>query len=597
MKAITLYGPTPIALVLLLLMTLVMVACGSAEEAAPAATQVPAPAPPTAAPAAPAPTQAPAPVPPTAAPVAISAPAPTVAPAAPTAAPSDSEPQRGGVFIRRMSSNPTNWDILQGGGSGASENLAPVYSQLLQWSPEDGVTIIPDLAESWEISNGGLTFTFSLRPEATFSDGQTVTADDVKWTYERIIDPPEGMVTPRAGAVPELVESMDVVDDHTINFNLTYSAAIFTAEVASGFHSIQPRHVLEGRLFGGPEDMIGSGPWIVEDFDPDVYLDFSQNPLYHLEDRPLLDGVRHVVIPDNAAAVAAFQVGKVHITNQTFPETTRSEAEEIIAEMDGKGILSEALPAAWILPYYIGLTREPWDDVNVRRAVHLAINRKAYTDLVEEGLGGPQGFFQVGWLGGFGEEELLARPGFRQPKDDDIVEAKRLLEEAGVTPGRKVNILTPAAGHLYTKQCTLLADDLAALGFEPEIEALSGGERSPRQASGDFDFTCQATGALYLDTDSFISLLYLEEGGRNWGPWKPTQEFLDLYLEERATLETDKRGELLEEMHEILFQELPLLPGAQHMTWTMWSDEVNNYHWVPVPFYNNTKLEEVWLSR
>ena len=573
------------------------VACGSAEpEAAPTSAPVAATAVQQAAPAT-APAEAPAAAPAaTAAPVAISAPAPTVRPA-PTSAPTGPQPERGGIFVRRMAGIPTNWDILQGGGSGASEHLAPAYSQLLQWDPKDGVTILPDLAHSWDISNGGLTFTFSLRPDAMFSDGQPATAHDVKWTYERIIDPPEGMVTPRAGAVPELVESMDVVDDHTISFNLTYSAAIFTAEVASGFHSIEPKHILEGRLFGGPEDIIGSGPWVVDELDPDVFLDYSRNPLYFLKDRPYLDGVRHLVIADAAAAVAAFQAGKVHITGQTFPETTRSEAEKIIGSMGGKAILSEALPAAWILPYYISLEREPWDDVNARRAIHLAINRKAYTDLIEEGLGGPQGFFQVGWLGGYSEAELLERPGFRQPKDDDIAEAKSLLQAAGVSPGHKVNVLTPPAGQLYTKQCTLLADDLTAIGLDAQIESIAWGELGPRRIAGDFDFTCQATGALYLDTDSFISLLYLEKGGRNWGPWQPTPEFLDLYMEERATLDTGKRGELLVKMHEILFDELPLLPGAQHMTWTMWSDKVNAYHWVPVPFYNNTKLEEVWLSQ
>ena len=603
-RELTHFRPTAVVIAPLLVMLLAMLACGSAEEATPtsapvAATAVQQTAPQTA----PATPTQPAAATPTSGPIAITAPAPTVAPAptiapaAPMPTPSGPQPERGGIFVRKMAGIPTNWDILQGGGSGASEYLAPVYSQLLQWSPEDGVTILPDLATSWDISNGGLTFTFNLRPDAMFSDGQPVTADDVKWTYERIIDPPEGMVTPRAGAVPELVESMDIVDDHTIAFNLTYSAAIFTAEVASGFHSIEPKHLLEGRLFGGPEDVIGSGPWKVKELDPDVFLDYERNPLYHLDDRPYLDGVRHTVIADPAAAVAAFEAGKVHITDQTFPETTRSEAEEVIAGMGGKAILSEALPAAWILPYYVSLRREPWDDINARRAIHLAINRQAYTDLIEEGLGGPQGFFQVGWLGGFSEEELLSRPGFRQPKDDDIAEARRLLQEAGVPEGHQVNVLTPPAGGLYTKQCTLLADDLAAIGLDPQIESIAWGELGPRRIAGEFDFTCQATGALYLDTDSFISLLYLEKGGRNWGPWTPTQEFLDLYLEERATLDTEKRGELLVKMHEILFDELPLLPGAQHMTWTMWSNEVNNYHWVPVPFYNNTKLEEVWLSR
>ena len=584
--------------VIVSLVALLAVACSSEEEAAPSAPAPSAAAPSAPAPSAPAPSApAPAPAPKApAAPIAISAPAPAPAPRA-APAPTGDGVDRGGVFVRRMGGVVTNWDILQGGGSGASEFLAPAYSQLLQWAPEDGVTIEPDLAESWKVSNGGLTFTFDLRSDAKFSDGRPVTAEDVKWTYERIIDPPEGMVTPRAGAVPEIIDTMDVVDANTIAFNLTYSAAIFTAELASGFHSIEPKHLLEGRLFGGPEDVIGSGPWIIQDFDPDIFVKYEKNPHYFIEDRPYLDGVTHVAIVDPAAAVAAFLAGKVHMTGQTFPEITRAEAEEIRIERGGKIVLSEALAAAWILPYYVGLTKQPWDDIRARRAVHLAIDRQAYTDLIEEGLGGPQGFFQVGWLGGFSEEELMQRPGFRQPKDQDIAEAKRLLKEAGVSPGHKVVILTPPAGALYTNQCTLLAEDMKKIGLDPVIETMIWGELAPLRTAGDFEFSCQATGALYLDTDSFISLLYLENGGRNWGPWKPTTQFLDLYNKERAELDVAKRGKMLREMHEILFEELPMLPGEQHMTWTMWSDEVQDYHWVPVPFYNNTKLEEVWLSK
>ena len=209
--------------VIVSLVALLAVACSSEEEAAPSAPAPSAAAPSAPAPSAPAPS-APAPAPKApAAPVAISAPAPAPAPRA-APAPTGDGVDRGGVFVRRMGGVVTNWDILQGGGSGASEFLAPAYSQLLQWAPEDGVTIEPDLAESWKVSNGGLTFTFDLRSDAKFSDGRPVTAEDVKWTYERIIDPPEGMVTPRAGAVPEIIDTMDVVDANTIAFNLTYSA-------------------------------------------------------------------------------------------------------------------------------------------------------------------------------------------------------------------------------------------------------------------------------------------------------------------------------------------------------------------------------------
>jgi peptide/nickel transport system substrate-binding protein len=563
-------GPKAFALVVVLAVLLVAVGCGSSEEEAA----------------------------PTAPPVAKVTAVPTAAPTtAPTVAVSGDEPRRGGTLVRRMGGFPSVWDVLQGGGSGASEEMSPIYSQLLQWSPEDGVTIVPDLALSWDTSNGGKTFTFTLRPDAKFNDGTPVTANDVLFSYDRMLNPLEGMAVPRAGALPELIDSMEVVDDHTIKFNLTYSAAIFAPEVASGFHSIQPRHVLEGRLFGGPEDLVGSGPWMMTDHDPDVFREFEKNPFYYLTDKPYLDRIRHVVISDPAAAVSSFKVGQVHMTNQTFPETSRSEAEKIEEELGAQMFLADALPAAWIVPYYINLRREPWSDLKVRRAIHLAIDRSKYTNLVEEGLGGPQGFFHEGpnWLGALTEEEIMQRPGYRQPKDQDIAEAKRLLQEAGVQPGTKANILS-STGVVYKNQCILLAEDLEEIGFEPIIEAIQGAQSTSRRVQGEFDFACQATGALYLDTDSFISLLYLEGGGRNHGPWTPTSGFMELYLQERAMLDVTARAKVLRQMEEILWEELPLLPGSKHMTWMMWRGNVKNYHFVPVPFYNNTKLEDVWLS-
>src|SRR5713226_6865174 len=366
---------------------------------------------------------------------------PCVSAAPPTPEPSDAgllrapeaSPKRGGVLRWGGLANSTLYDLHQTGTIANMGPQAPMYDLLVQVDPVHWDKVIPDLATSWTISEDGLTYTFSLREGGRFHDGAPLTAEDVVASFTHIIFPPAGVISPRRGlfdAVKEVVATGPL----TVEFRLTEPRGYLLRGLAAGFNVIMRKQTLEENHYDLRRVPVypGTGPFRHKSLEPGVVRKLERNPDYWNPELPYLDGIEiyHLDVgPKTGAACLA------HTIDFCF-------AIDTISEQKAKKI--SGLRTARTYPHaphglWFNLKKKPFDDVRVRRAINLVLDKAALVDAVSDSVGSvragwllpPDSFFQEYWA------KVQEQPGWRSPTAEDLAEAKRLMQEAGYENGIK----------------------------------------------------------------------------------------------------------------------------------------------------------------
>lgn len=565
------------ALLLLLVLALV-VAC------APAAAPTPAP-PPTA-------TKAPVvPASPTAA---VPAPAkPTPAPVKPTPAPPVAEkPQPGGVLTLRAQADPEHLDIQQQGSVIALNPIGPCYSNLLRYDPLENTKVIPDLATEWSVSDDGLVYTFKLRQGVKWHDGQPFTAADVQATFDRGIKPPRGTVTPRWSAIKAMAQDWAMVDPYTFKVTLKGPSASFLPFLAVDFMMIMPKHVLEakGDL---KKDVVGTGAFKFKSYKRSVSFEVVKNPDYFLPERPYLDVMLTYILPDPGTAMAAFRTRRI-LTLATYPYVKPSELRELQAEFGDK-VKIGTYPVGGSVRLCINTKKTPWGDQRVRKAVHLALDRQAAVKALTEGTGAIGAPFDPRTEWSIPLDELLKMPGYRQPKDADLAEAKRLLAEAGFPNGFKSSIMARSYPD-YVNASIFIAEQLRKIGIDlGSVKVMESAAGYAALNAGDFDTEGESVGFIIGDPDALITELYLATSGRNYGKYY-NEKVEKLFEQESRTLDVQKRKQLIREMQLILLDDPPY--GFLYMSTSndAWWEDVRGYQ-SGQTIYTNIKYIDVWLKK
>ncbi|MDP2953854.1 MAG: ABC transporter substrate-binding protein, partial [Chloroflexota bacterium] len=417
----------------LVILSMLLLACAPAAAPTPRpATPTPVPAPAASPAAAPGPTATPAPP--------LTKPVPTVAPSlppAPAAKPAEEKPRYGGVLTMVQKEDAAHFDTHQMLTIHISHWVDASYSTLIQHDPRDDTKLIPDLAERWEISPDGKVFTFYLRKGVKFHDGKPATSADVKLSMERLAWPPKGILS-HPQAMFAGLDKVETPDDHTVKLYLQYPKASFLELLAAPFTAIYPKHVVEQKG-DMKKDIVGTGPFKLKSYTRGVVFEQEKFADYFIPGRPYMDGIKRYVIKDSAAIFAALRTGQVLFAGLRQHAVTSREQEILKKEVPGVAIQFVAVPNGTNLG--MNLKRKPWDDVRVRKAASLAIDRRVGIQLLREGAAELGGYMPPGqW--GIPEEELVKMPGYRADRQGEIAEAKKLLAEAGFPNGFKSKILT-----------------------------------------------------------------------------------------------------------------------------------------------------------
>ncbi|MBI2910360.1 MAG: ABC transporter substrate-binding protein [Chloroflexi bacterium] len=522
----------------------------------------------------------------TAAPTAAS----PVAKPATTPKPAAQTSNYGGTVTRVTYRDTPSFDLQRELGADASIALFNIYQGLVRAHPIEHQKIVPELAEKWEISPDGMVYTFTFPTGIKWHDGQSFTMDDVKYSLERMQKPKAfNTLSPRGEGLLAAMDNAQIAGENSIKIALKYPSASFLPNIATGWIAIEPKHILVAKG-DTRRDAVGTGAFKLKQFSPDISLELVKNPNYHIKGLPYLDGIKYYTVKDDATRFSVFRTGQVKITFTGSAGLTSTQTEIVRRDMAEKATVYESdAITSYVITFNMG--RKPWDDVRVRKAVDLAFDHQAAIK-VNGNRGYIGSIYTAPW--GMKPEELAKLPGFRQPKDADIAEAKKLMAEAGYPNGFKTTLICNA-GAAREKQAVFAKDQLAKIGIDAEITPVDQTtlyERGDRRA---FDLLTTTYARNTTDPDETLYTFYATRGSRNYGDF--SDKAVDELIGKQArTLDEGARKEILAEIEKkITSQVASVIPF-----WDIWQtgawNEVKNYR--PGPgIHPWGKLDHVWLAR
>jgi peptide/nickel transport system substrate-binding protein len=421
---------------------------------------------------------------------------------------SESGAQSGGTLVIAFDADPEALDPHITTALLASRVLAFMHDQLVVRNYEG--EYVDDLASEWEISDDGLTYTFTLKDGVTFHSGKAMTSADVKWTFERWL---ATEASPTSYTI-EPIASIDTPDDQTVVFNMSEPYNIFLDQLSGGWAVILNQEAVEaaGDAYG-VETVDGTGPFKFESWTRNQALNFTRfedyswgSSMFDNQGPAYVDAVELRVIPEANTAIAEFEAGNVHLVNSVPPvevERLRNASGVEIIEFDQ------------LQTTYLGMntTKAPTDDVNVRRAIGFAIDRESVVEGAYFGLGAPALTMLHPDTPFFSQEALDASPHY------DPDQARSILEEAGWVEGgggvrekdgqRLVVPLWVINDDATVLQAQILEEQLADVGIQVETQQYE--QTAWFEAARSGEQTAYTVGVFYSTADVLYFYFFSEQ--------------------------------------------------------------------------------------
>lgn len=507
----------------------------------------------------------------------------------PTSKPAEETPKYGGIYTTTISANPPSLDAQQESATNTSLIVSPIYNQLVQADPFTVGKWVPGLAEKWQMSPDGLTWTFDIRQGVKFHDGTPLTVDDIVFNLKRLTNPPKDVRSQLSYLLKPLVKSIDK-SGNQVKMTLNQPFAIMLEVVGHAFSPIYSQKYLEKNL-----DMkttaLGTGPFKFKSYTPGVSLEGVKNPDFWVKGRPYLDGYRFLILKDAATRMSAFRTGKMNSTGKGTSAMMPLEMEQTKKENpEVKFLLAGTLLGPW---FSMNTKKAPLTDVRIRKAINLVVDRQAAIKVLGQGYGVIGKVFPVEpW--GIPMDEMLKMPGYRQPKDADIAEAKKLMQEAGYPDGFEMTIL---ARQMWQSKdsAVFMTNQLGLLGIKAKVSAMEDAIFWDTGRMGAQD------AMVYTPTWIFGFDPHWE--GRFWGPGgtvnysgnEDDKDLVSLWDEQIKTVDQDKRKTLIRKVEEHLYETAPGVSILWLQSYVGVRPEVRNF--VYANEYLGNSLEEIWLAK
>ena len=580
----------------------------AAPTAAPASGAAPQAAPATAAPASGAAPQA---APATAAPAAkLAAAAPTAAPpqlaatsttgnAAGTAAttglmrPSDGTPKRGGTLrIAGGTTTSPHFDLHQGA---TVHPLTHVYNNLVRKDLTDGFrTMIPDLATKWEVSSDKLSYTFALRDGVKFHDGTPFTSADVVATFNRILNPPQGVASVFRSQL-EMVDRVEAPDPKTARFVLKHPSLVFMEVLTAPALVIYPKKAIDENN-GDLRKAVapGTGAFIYKDYKQGEKWSYVKNPEYWDKELPYVDALEMIDTPQLSDRGTAVLTGQADMTWNASVDTWK----------EGQGrkdaITVAQLPNFGAHTAHINNEKGPLGDKRVRRAIHLAVSRQNIFKAYEN----QEPIFLGRWMsyvspGSATLQDIEKLPGYRADKSADIAEAKKLMADAGHPNGfGPIEILSATAPWAAEIMAPVFADELQkTLGIQTKIRLIERGLLIEEYKKGSFDILVETQFACPIADFTIAWNDYLKTGGsKNWSRYSG-KEFDALLEKLNNEGDAAKQKELFQQGMEMLDQEAPFFVTGFTAHSPMWRNNVKGLALDKRLYAEWGRVETAWLDK
>jgi peptide/nickel transport system substrate-binding protein len=293
---------------------------------------------------------------------------------APPAAPADEPPKRGGTLTYVIPADaPPSFDAHRETTFATIHSAAPFYSVLIRVDPNNPSSndFVCDLCTAVpQPTDDGKTYTFKIREGVKFHDGSPLTAADVAASWDEIIHPPKGVLSPRESWY-QMVDTIEASDPVTVVFHLKFATAAFLPALANPYGWIYKKATLDTDPRWYEKNILGSGPFKFDSYEIGQSIKGVRNPNYYHQGLPYLDGFTAIYADKQAVRVDAIRADRAAIEFRGFPPSVR---DELVNALDGKITVqtSDWNCASFIEPNH---KKKPFDDARVRRALTLAIDR------------------------------------------------------------------------------------------------------------------------------------------------------------------------------------------------------------------------------
>jgi peptide/nickel transport system substrate-binding protein len=483
--------------------------------------------------------------------------------------------KRGGTLVYGVDQDVISFDAANTQDNGSLWADMNIYDQLLRLNP-DGSKLVPDLAESWDVKQGGRVIVFHLRHNARFYDGTPVTSADVLFSYDRVRSPKSVV-----NWTLEAIKSDRAIDKYTFEVTLTKPWAPFLNDITLWGASIMSKKAvlkLGGKVKTHP---VGSGPFYVSKFLPGQYILLKRNPYYWERDAcgkqyPYLDAVKLVYMPNDNTRIVKLEGGAL--------DAAVDIPYNLLASVDKQPkITAKTTPQLGIMAINLNQRKfAPFRDTKVVQAMNYAVDRAAIVKAVF-----------------FGHAAAATSPidpgvNFHSSKYGypfDLDKAKSLIKASKYPNGFKVTLLTVSGDSIGNAVAVVVQSELKQIGIDMTLQAIDSTTQFERQTKKQFDMAWNYGTSDNLDPNSNMLYCCVSDGGAdsaNTG-WKdPAADAL--YRRTQTAIDVGQRAKLLDQWQKIVMAKAPFMWLINPTNRFAYRDNVHDF------FLQNTAHWPLWVA-
>ena len=506
------------------------------------------------------------------------------------------EPKHGGILRIYHRETPPSLSIHEEATFSVNIPAMGLYNNLVvydQHKPQNSMgTIVPELADSWSVSSDNLALTFRLHQGVRWHDGQPFTSKDVKCTFDLLQGKAKDKFrkNPRKDLFNNIVE-VTTNGDFEVTLHLKRPQPSLIAMLASGYTPVYPCHVSPAQMRTHP---IGTGPFKFVEFKQNESIKLAKNENYWKEGLPYLDGIEFTIISNRATAVLAFVAGKV---DMTFPTEMTKALIADIKKQDATAIC-EIGPINVSTNLIVNRENPPFNNVEVRKAMALALDRKAFIDIIYQGAGDVGGTLLPPPEGVWGmpPELLKTIPGYGDVQKDRE-QARAIMTKLGYGSNNPLKIKVSTRNlATYRDPAVVLIDQLKTIYIDAELDPVESSQWFAKVARNDYSVGLNLTGNGIDDPDQAFYENYACGSERNYTHYC-NQELEALFDKQSVETDVEKRKKMVWDIDKKLQEDVarPILMHAR--SGTCWKPYVKNMTIMSNSAYNGYRYEDVWLDK
>jgi len=509
-------------------------------------------------------------------------------------------PKHGGWLKFVVPAEPPSYDGHRETTFAMIHPIRPFYSLLIKVNPDNPSStkdFVCDVCEGKvpQPTDGGKTYTFKIRKDVKFHSGEGLTAHDVVATWQRIIWPPKGVASARK-AFFVMVDSVTAPDNYTVVFKLKYPSGAFIPALAAPYNFIYQKARLDEDQHWYEKNIDGTGAFRFAEREAGAVIKGVKNPDFFISGRPYLDGFEAIFARKQSLRVQAIRGDRAAIEFRGFPPKSRDDLVKAL----GKDITVQESDWNCVLITTINHKRKPFDDVRVRRALTLAVDR----------WGGSKYLSQIAIVKAVGgivfpghemaatKEELQQIAGYWPDLNKSRAEARRLLKESGIDLSKTYYFNNRAVDQPYKIVGTWLIDQWRQVGLKFAQHTVPTGPffdmlRKKKEYDVSIDFNCQSVVNPLVDVAKFISD---DRTGNNYGNYQD-REIDALFDKMNRSPDPGEQRALMREMERLA------LDVHANAFITLWWNRIIPHRsyvkgWKVSPsHYLNQSLDNVWLDQ